>query len=144
MNRSSSESIVKPNLKEGDTVMAKIFPLKKGIQYPRYDGPYIIIKLLSKWSYRLKHCTTGQIIDRNYYHVKKCSNKLRAYVGYMYSGKAPRNIYHYLTRNIYHKQTVQNDQLINIDQVANTSEAEIPQRYPKRNCKKTMRYGFDT
>ena len=42
------------------------------------------------------------------------------------------------------KQTVQNDQPINIDQVANTSETEIPQRYPKRNCKKTMRYGFDT
>ena len=42
MNRRSSESIAKPNLKEGDTVMAKTFPLKKGIQYPRYDGPYII------------------------------------------------------------------------------------------------------
>ena len=25
---------------EGDTVMAKIFPAKHGMQFPRYDGPY--------------------------------------------------------------------------------------------------------
>ena len=60
----------------GDRVMAKIFPVQRGILNPAYDGPYEVVQLLSKWSYRLRHCNTGKEIDRNYYHLKKFCGKV--------------------------------------------------------------------
>lgn len=59
--------------KIGDKVMAKIFPECKGMLNARYDGPFEVVKVLSKWSYRIKHCKTGKQVDRNYYHLKKFS-----------------------------------------------------------------------
>lgn len=59
----------------GDRVMAKIFPVQRGILNPRFEGPYEVVQLLSKWSYRLKHCITRKEIDRNYYHVKRYTGK---------------------------------------------------------------------
>jgi hypothetical protein len=54
----------------GTVVMARILPITKGIDKPRFDGPYTIIHHLGKWTYRLKHTTTGKIIERNIHHVK--------------------------------------------------------------------------
>jgi hypothetical protein len=55
----------------GTTVMAKILPTIKGINQPRYSGPYTIIQQLGSWTYRLQHCHTNEIIDRNIHHIKK-------------------------------------------------------------------------
>jgi hypothetical protein len=54
----------------GTVVMARILPITKGIDKPRFDGPYTIIHHLGKWTYRLKHTTSGKIIERNIHHVK--------------------------------------------------------------------------
>lgn len=58
--------------KVGDKVYAKILPKQKGIDKPRYEGPYVITRIKGNWCYVLKHCITGSITERNYYHLKTC------------------------------------------------------------------------
>lgn len=55
---------------KGNKKAVKRFPTVKGIQYPRYDGLYEVIKLLSKRSYRLRHSQSGEMVERNYYQLK--------------------------------------------------------------------------
>jgi transposase InsO family protein len=55
----------------GDHVMARILPIKKGIDQPRYDGPYKVIATLGKWTYRLRHCFKRTEIERNIHHLKR-------------------------------------------------------------------------
>lgn len=52
-------------------MFVKIFPKRKGIDEPRYEGPYKVIKIKGKWCYVLKNCRSGKIVERNYYHVKR-------------------------------------------------------------------------
>jgi hypothetical protein len=66
---------VKPFL-TGTTVMARIFPNKKGIRERRYDGPYKIIGNLGKWTYRIEHVDNGTRIIRNHHHLKACPGRL--------------------------------------------------------------------
>ena len=63
--------IKEQNFEVGDKVMAQILPASKGMLNPRYEGPYVVQKVLSKWAYRLKHCSTGKEIERNFYHLKR-------------------------------------------------------------------------
>ena len=62
--------------KVGEIVFAKIFPTRKGIDLPRYNGPYEIVNIKGEWCYVLKNCKTGQIVERNHYHVKKYKGKV--------------------------------------------------------------------
>lgn len=55
----------------GTYVMARILPKTRGIDQPRYIGPYRIVKLLGPSTYRLQHCKRGDLIDRNIHHIKK-------------------------------------------------------------------------
>jgi hypothetical protein len=54
----------------GQQVMARILPEKKGIDIPKYAGPFVIIQKLGEWTYRLQHTITKQIMDRNHHHLK--------------------------------------------------------------------------
>jgi len=56
----------------GESVMAKILPQIRGINNARYDGPYKIVGRRGKWCYVLKHLKTSKVIERNYYHLKRC------------------------------------------------------------------------
>ena len=58
----------------GATVMARILPIEKGINQPRFDGPYKVIKLIGQWTYELRHEQTGKEVTRNYHHLKPCSS----------------------------------------------------------------------
>ena len=58
--------------KVGDKVYAKILPKQKSIDKSRYEGPYVITRIKGNWCYVLKHCITGSITERNYYHLKTC------------------------------------------------------------------------
>jgi len=87
----------------GDFVMAKVLPEKRGMLIGRYYGPFEVVRLLGKYTYRLKHCRTGEIIDRNHRHIKPCQNlnetqyiqpQLAAQTGNL-SGSPPR-----MTRSI--------------------------------------------
>ena len=65
-----SEHFVTP-LPVGTHVMARILPVTKGVDKPRYSGPYVIIKHLGPWTYRLEHCVSKEIVERNIHHVKR-------------------------------------------------------------------------
>lgn len=54
----------------GSLVMAKIFPIVKGIDQPRYSGPYVVVEHLGPWTYKLRHKDLGHFIDRNIHHLK--------------------------------------------------------------------------
>ena len=56
----------------GNIVMAKIFPVEKGLLKARYDGPYRIEGKLGEYTYKLIHCKTGERIERNHHHIKPC------------------------------------------------------------------------
>jgi hypothetical protein len=59
-----------------DYVMAKVLPLQKGVDKPRYYGPFVITERLGLWTYRLKHISSGEMIDRNIHHLKKINRKI--------------------------------------------------------------------
>jgi len=63
-------------LQIGDTVMAKPFPIEKGLLKPRYDGPYRIDGKLGLYTYQLTHCITGDKIERNHHHIKPCQQAI--------------------------------------------------------------------
>lgn len=54
----------------GSHVMARILPIKKGINEATYDGPYVISRKLGEWTYELTHVKTKKKICRNHHHVK--------------------------------------------------------------------------
>jgi hypothetical protein len=56
--------------KIGQKVMAKILPVKKGIDLPKYEGPYIIMQKLGDWTYRLQDEITKKTMDRNHHQLK--------------------------------------------------------------------------
>jgi hypothetical protein len=58
--------------KIGTSVMARILPIEKGINQPRFDGPYKVIKLIGQWTYELRHDQTGKKVTRNHHHLKPC------------------------------------------------------------------------
>lgn len=64
-----------PKYRLGEMVMAKIFPKIRGLNKARYEGPYEIIGNRGKWCYVLKNMKTCKIIERNYYHIKRCAAK---------------------------------------------------------------------
>lgn len=55
----------------GDLVLARILPRIKGIDMPRYEGPYAVIGKLGKHAYRLKRISDGRIIERNVVDIKR-------------------------------------------------------------------------
>lgn len=61
---------VKP-LQIGDKCMAKVLPRAGRLYDKRYNGPYVVTRLLGDWTYELKHIQSGEVIQRNYYQVKK-------------------------------------------------------------------------
>jgi hypothetical protein len=67
-----------PPWKIDDIVMAKILPTIKGVDMPRYYGPFVIIERLGSWTYRLKHKVTEEVIDRNIHHLKKMNSNSMA------------------------------------------------------------------
>ena len=67
---------IEKQYKIGEIVFLKIFPTHKGIDLPRHDGPYKIVNIKGDWCYVLENCRTGQILERNHYHVKKYKGEL--------------------------------------------------------------------
>ena len=57
----------------GTMVMAKILPPVRGLNNPRYSGPYKIIVRKGKWNYTLED-ETGKKIERNFHHLKPVRN----------------------------------------------------------------------
>jgi len=56
----------------GTCVMARILPVEKGIDIPRFAGPYNITRKLGEWTYELTHVATRKKIQRNHHHLKPC------------------------------------------------------------------------
>ena len=109
-------------------VMAKIFPEARGLKFPRYEGPYTIIKRRG-WCYTLKHMRTGKIIERNHYHIKKFNGngKQREMGTSVESLTVKFSDNHNVTR-----------------QRPNTlPEGRTEKRYPTRNRKQPVRLGID-
>jgi transposase InsO family protein len=136
--RQNNEIMSKDNVKPfatGDRVMAKTLPCKKGIQYGRYEGPYIIIACLGKWTYRLKHCGNNKVIERNYYHLKK-AEKLRT------SDITEDTTIESVTKgmNASVKSVAKDNNEIRREL---NLEDGILRRYPRRGRQAPDRYGFD-
>ena len=108
----------------GDMVMAKIFPLMRGIDKARYEGPYEIIGQRGKWCYVLRHTKSSKVIERNQNHLKKCriEEDSRENITSIES----------CTKGIRNERSIQ--EVVNM-QVQNS-------RYPKRNRRRTEKYGY--
>ena len=76
INRTALKVNIEKQYKIGEIVFLKIFPTHKGIDLPRHDGPYKIVNIKGDWCYVLENCRTGQILERNHYHVKKYKGEL--------------------------------------------------------------------
>ena len=63
------------NFTIGQRVYIKVFPVRKGINQPRYIGPFEVVQIKGRWCYVLKDCKTGKIVERNYYHIKRYTGK---------------------------------------------------------------------
>ena len=111
--------------KIGDRVMAKIFPECKGMLNPRYDGPFEVVKFLSKWSYRLKNCETGKEIERNYYHLKR------------FRGESSKLI----RKKTAHTSIETNDHRNKVP-IGVQRHSIVTKRYPQRTHRKPTRYGY--
>ena len=117
---------VERGFKVGEKVYVRILPIQKGIDKPNYEGPYVIIKVKGTWCYRLKHCHTGRIIERNYYHIKRCENM------------TPSLVKHVDTRRETSVQSVSATSV-----APATTAAMTPQlRYPRRQRLPPNRLGF--
>ena len=116
--------------KVGDRVMAKIYPTQKGIQFPRYDGPYQVVEVLGKWTYRLQHQLTKRIIDRNYYHLKPTRVKESQY-------KRTTTIE---TKTM--KESIKRNETCE-GETGNIEDHRRVRRYPQRHCEPTKRFGFE-
>ena len=108
----------------GDMVMAKIFPLMRGIDKARYDGPYEIIARRGKWCYVLKHTKSSKVIERNRNHLKKC--RLEEYL------REDSTSIESCTKWTENRRSIQEAVDVNAPD----------SRYPKRNRKQTERYGY--
>jgi hypothetical protein len=75
-NREAMRWGIGQQFKIGEFVYAKIFPPRKGIDQPRYDGPFKIVNVKGEWCYVLENCRTGRIVERNHYHIKKYKGKI--------------------------------------------------------------------
>ena len=62
---------VKP-FKVGERVMAKVYPTQKGIQFARYDGPWVVIEVARSRQMDIPLATS---IDKTYYRKKLLSSK---------------------------------------------------------------------
>lgn len=112
----------------GTIVMAKIFPRVPGLQFPRYEGPYEIIKRRG-WCYTLRHLKSGKMIERNHYHIKN----------FTYHGRAAGTSIESLTRN----ETRKVERQMSIEKRENIEEKENNgRRYPERSRKQVTKYGF--
>ena len=116
----------------GDRVMAKIYPIQKGIQFQRYDGPYQIVKVIGKWTYRLQHQVTKQIIERNFYHLKPTH---------------VQESQHKRTTTIESKTVKRNKKSKKICEGEkgrpNIDDNQNIRRYPERQCQPVKRFGFE-
>ena len=108
---------------EGDTVMAKIFPTKHGIQFPRYDGPYVITRRRG-WCYTLKHVKTKKVIERNHVHIK-----LYRPVKKKHQDEIGTSI----------ESTTSNKNNV---EIRRRQDNDNERRYPTRNRKPIQKYGF--
>ena len=112
--------------KEGETVMAKILPRIKGLGQPRYDGPYTIQKIKGKWCYELRHQRTGKVIERNYYHLKKCYSNIE-------HEDSDTSVRSYSTRKV--TKTRRNP-------VRMRTRTDETRRYPVRMRTRTDKFGY--
>jgi transposase InsO family protein len=55
----------------GEYVMVRILPIEKGINLPRYSGPYVISDKKGDWTYVLTNLSSGETIVRNHHHLKR-------------------------------------------------------------------------
>jgi hypothetical protein len=60
----------------GSYVMSRILPAERGVDKPRFDGPYCVTKKLGEWTYHLTHVENGRTQVRNHHQVKRCNNVL--------------------------------------------------------------------
>ena len=121
--RKENETVMNEKIRPfsvGDRVMAKTFPCQKGIQYGRYEGPYVITECLSKWTYRLKNCENHKVIERNFYHLKRADN-------------LKTSIKTWNTTIVTASKT---------SQKGHADETVGRNRYPKRQHQQPNRYGF--
>ncbi len=58
----------------GRKVMVKILPEVRGINYPRYEGPYTIVGRKGDWGYVLED-KNGNRVERNIHHLKPIRSK---------------------------------------------------------------------
>ena len=125
---------------EGTMVMAKILPPVHGLQLPRYEGPYVIMKRKG-WCYTLKHIKTGKMIDRNHYHIKKFN-------GYENKRQAGTSVESLTSKNSgEHKSDTNNQrrsrfQEVPVQLTRTNGSPEV--RYPRRERRTTARYGFQS
>ena len=126
--KSIQASKIKP-FQVGDRVMAKVYPVKKGIECPRYDGPYLVIKVLNTWTYQLQHCETRHTIERNFYHLKPTKVQ-----GSRHKGST--TIESRVNKNAHENRTVQY-------QSDNENQGSEHRRYPQREYQRTKRFGYN-
>ena len=124
--------------KIGEMVFVKIFPIRKGINLPRYGGPYKIIGIKGEWCYVLRNCKTGEVVERNHYHIKKYNGSLESQ-----KGKRKRGRTHANTSIWSRTKTASagsNNLDVHVGEGAGTSIER--RRYPERNRRQATRYGF--
>lgn len=123
---------MKPNVKPysvGDHVMAKSYPIRKGMLFGRYSGPYVIVKCLGKWTYRLEHIRDkDDIIERNYYQLKPTKVVATATNG---QGQAT-------TVESASRHCEREHMPIEI----NNPTGQTSRRYPQRQRQPPLRYGY--
>ena len=73
MERAEDIDDIERVFKIGEKVYVKILPRLRGMDRPRYEGPFEIINLKGRWCYVLRNCRTGRIVERNHYHIKRYS-----------------------------------------------------------------------
>jgi hypothetical protein len=112
----------------GQRVMAKIFPVVKGIDCARYYGPFKVVGKLGPWTFRLQHCETGEVIERNIHHLKKIA-------GYVPAEKKQSK-----ETNICSQKSLSTVQSHPVEVTKQRSGASEHRR--KRNIRPPSRYGF--